>query len=82
MIISICIAPSVREYKALVRIITVSGKSSQSFRLKGATGQLTCTPYQHLDCNIFLDRYLPDALRSTKQLRLSILTKDTNTLAL
>ena len=43
-----------------------------------------CTPYQHLDCNIFHDWYLSDALRSTKQLRLrhSILRKDTNTLAL
>ena len=41
-----------------------------------------CTPYQHLDCNISHDRYLPHAPRSTKQLRLSILPKDTNTLAL
>ena len=41
-----------------------------------------CTPHQHLDCNISHDRYLPDTLRSTKQLRLSILPKDTNTLAL
>ena len=41
-----------------------------------------CTPYQHLDCNISHYRYLPDALRSTKQLGLSILPKDTNTLTL
>ena len=41
-----------------------------------------CTPYQHLDCNISHDQYLPDALRSTKQLRLSILPKDSNMLAL
>ena len=42
-----------------------------------------CTPYQPIDCNISLDRYLPDAHRSTKQkLRLSILSKDTNMLAL
>ena len=33
-------------------IITVSGKSSQSFRL--TREQLAkCMPYQHLDCNIF-----------------------------
>ena len=30
--ISICIAPFARGYKALLPIITVSGKSSQSFR--------------------------------------------------
>ena len=41
-----------------------------------------CPPHQHLDCNISHDRYLPDALRSTKQLRPSILPKDTDTLAL
>ena len=41
-----------------------------------------CTPHQLLDCNISHDRYLPDTLRSMKQLRLSILPKDTNTLAL
>ena len=41
-----------------------------------------CTLYQHLDCNISHNRYLPDALRSTKQLKLSILPKDKNTLTL
>ena len=47
IIISICIVPFARGYKALLPIITV-----------------------------------PDALRSTKQLRLSILAKDTNASAL
>ena len=40
-----------------------------------------CAQYQQLDCNISHDWYLPDALRSTKQLRLSILSNDTNMLA-
>ena len=59
---STCIVPFAR---ALLPIITVSGKSSQSFFAspKGATGQVhTLTTHQHLDCNIWL----------------SILPKDTN----
>ena len=40
-----------------------------------------CTPYQHLDCNISHDWYLPVALRSMKQSTLSVLPKDSNTLA-
>ena len=52
-----------------------------SLHLNGATGQVH-TWIQHLDCNVSHERHLPDALRLTEQLRLSILPKDTNTLAL
>ena len=81
IIISICIAPFVRGYNALLPIIAVSGKSSQSFRLPKLLRVLLakCPPYQHLDCNISHDQHRVDALRSTKQLRLNILPKDTHT---
>ena len=60
-------------------MVGLSGKSSQLAQLV----QLAkCTPYQHLDYNISHDLYLPGTLRSMKQLRLSILPKDTNTMAL
>ena len=36
---------------------------------------IKCTPYQHLDCNITHDRYLPDALRSTKQIEIKYLAQ-------
>ena len=64
-------------YYCIRKIVTVI---SLHLRLQLAK----CTPYQHLDCNISHDRYHPDVLscRSTQQLRLSILPKDTNTLAL
>ena len=62
-------------YYGIRKIVTVISLHTRVLLVK-------CTPYQHLDCNIFYDRYLPDALRSMKQLRLSILPKDTNMLAL
>ena len=56
-------------------------KSSQSFRFQlDVATRPECALYQHLDCNIPHNSYLI-SLRSTKQLRLSILPKDTNTLA-
>ena len=36
---------------------------------------VNCTPFQYLHCNISYDRCIPDTLRSTEQLRLSILPK-------
>ena len=77
--ISICIAPFARGYKALLPIIRVSGNRHSHFASpKGATGQVHTLSALYISH----DRYPPDALRSTKQLRLSILPKDTNTLAL
>ena len=68
-----------RIQSAAAYIITVSRNRHCHFvSLKGATGQVH-TLSAHLDCNISHDRYRPDALKSTKQLRLSILPKDTNT---
>ena len=54
--ISFCIAPFARGYKVLLLIIMVSGKLSQSFHFRHLRVLLAkCTPYQHLDCNIFHD---------------------------
>ena len=79
LMISICIAPFARGYKEHVAyhyvIVTVISLHLRVLQAK-------CTPYQHLVCNISHDRYLPDALMSTKQLRRSILPKDANMLAL
>ena len=83
IIINIYIAPFCRRYKALLPIIMISGKSSQSFRFtQGTTGQVHTLSTLRLYCNISHDQYLPDALRSTKQLKQSILPKDTNMLTL
>ena len=43
---------------------------------------IKCTLHQHSGCNISHDKYLSDAFRSTKQFKVSILPKDTNTLTL
>ena len=57
--INICIVPFARGYKALLPIITVWGKLSQSFCFIHVRMLLAkCTPYQHLHCNISHDRYL------------------------
>ena len=75
--------PFARGYKVLLPIYDSIRKIVTHFASpKGATDQVHTLSALVLDCNISHDRYRPDTLRSAKQLRLSILPKDTDTLAL
>ena len=59
IIIILCIAPFGSGYKALLPIIMVRKMATVvSFHLRVQLAN--CIPYQHLDCNIFQGRYIPD----------------------